>query len=85
VIAVQVVSMVLVAVLGLATVVTREPLRQLIVFTLFGFTLSAFFLVVQAPDVALSYIVVSGVYPVLVLLTLAKARARDAEGKRRAR
>ena len=76
-----VLSMVLVGAFGLATAITREPLRQLVTFTLFGFALSVFFLVVQAPDVALSYIVVSGVYPVLILLTLAKARARNEAGR----
>jgi energy-converting hydrogenase B subunit D len=76
VIAVEVVAMVLVGMLALGTVVTRDPLPQLIVFSLFGAGLSAFFLVVQAPDVALSYIVVSGLYPVMILLTLAKVRSR---------
>jgi energy-converting hydrogenase B subunit D len=76
VIAVQVVVMVAVGALALATVLTRDPLPQIIVFSLFGATLAAFFLVVQAPDVALSYIVVSGLYPILILLTLAKVRER---------
>jgi energy-converting hydrogenase B subunit D len=76
VIALEVVSMLLVGALGLATVLTRDPLPQLILLGLFGFSLSALFLVLQAPDVSLSYIVVAGVYPVMVLLTLAKVRDR---------
>ncbi len=75
---VQVVAMVLVGGLGLATVLTREPLYQAMVYSLFGATLAVLFLVVQAPDVSLSEIVVGAVaWPAMVLFTLAKARHRD--------
>jgi len=68
----------LVAFLALLTVRTREPLSQLVVFSLFGASLAALFLVLQAPDVALSQIVVGAVaYPVMVLLALAKVRDRE--------
>jgi energy-converting hydrogenase B subunit D len=68
----------LVALLALLTVRTREPLSQLVVFSLFGASLAAMFLVLQAPDVALSQIVVGAVaYPVMVLLALAKVRDRE--------
>jgi uncharacterized MnhB-related membrane protein len=78
VIAVQIVAMALVGVLGLATVVTTNPLSQLIVFSLFGASLSVLFLVLQAPDVALSEIVVGTVaYPLMVLLALGKVRNRE--------
>ena len=77
-IAVQVVAMALVGLLGLAVVVTRNPLSQLMVFSLFGASLSALFLILQAPDVALSEIVVGAVaYPFLVLLALGKVRNRE--------
>jgi energy-converting hydrogenase B subunit D len=77
-IAVQVASMALVGLLGLAVVVTRNPLSQLMVFSLFGAALSAMFLVLQAPDVALSEIVVGAVaYPFMVLLALGKVRNRE--------
>jgi energy-converting hydrogenase B subunit D len=76
--AVQIVAMGLVGLLGLATVVTKNPLSQLIVFSLFGAALSALFLVLQAPDVALSQIVVGAVaYPLMVLLALGKIRNRE--------
>jgi energy-converting hydrogenase B subunit D len=75
--AVQAVVAVLVAGLALATVRTREPLRQAIVFALFGQALAVLFLVLQAPDVALSAIVAGLVYPVMILLTLAKVRRRE--------
>ena len=75
---VQAVAMVLVAVLGLAVVLTREPLHQVMVFALFGGSLAVLFLVVQAPDVSLSEIVVgAAAMPAMMLLTLAKVRNRE--------
>ena len=76
-IAVEIVVMALVAVLGLAVVTTKDPLPQVIVFTLFGTALAVLFLILQAPDVALSSIVVGVAYPVMVLFTLAKIRRRE--------
>ena len=76
-IALEVVVMLVVAVLGLAVVLTRDPLQQVIVFALFGTGLAVLFLILQAPDVALSNIVVGLAYPVMVLLTLAKIRERE--------
>ncbi len=74
----QAVAMVLVGLLALATVRTRNPVHQVIVFALFGSALAVLFLVVQAPDVALSEIVVGAVaYPAMILLTLAKVRNRE--------
>ena len=76
--AVQAIAMLLVAGLALGVVVTREPLHQAIVFAIFGGALGVLFLVVQAPDVGLSEIVVGAVaWPAMVLFTLAKARERD--------
>ena len=57
---------------------TREPLRQAAVTGIFGLALAALFVAVQAPDVALSMMVVGGiVVPVLVLLAMAKIREND--------
>jgi energy-converting hydrogenase B subunit D len=76
--AVQVVAMVLVGALALATVLTREPVHQAMVYALFGGSLALLFLVLQAPDVALSEIVVGAVaWPAMVLFTLAKARHHE--------
>jgi energy-converting hydrogenase B subunit D len=78
VIPVQIVVMTLVGLLGLATVLTTNPLSQLLVFSLFGAAMSLLFLVLQAPDVSLSEIVVGAVaYPVMVLLALGKVRNRE--------
>jgi uncharacterized MnhB-related membrane protein len=75
---VQSVAMVMVAVTGLSVVLTRNPLNQVIVFALFGSSLAVLFLTLQAPDVALSEMVVGAVaYPAMILLTLAKVRNRE--------
>jgi uncharacterized MnhB-related membrane protein len=67
-----------VAVIGTLVVLTRDPLRQAAVAGIFGLALSALFLSVQAPDVALSQIAIGAiVVPVLVLLAMAKIREHD--------
>ena len=48
-----------VAVVATCVALTRDPLRQLFVSGIYGLVLAALFLVLQAPDVALSMIVVS--------------------------
>lgn len=76
--AVQAVLLVLVAVAGTLLALTREPLRQAILAGIFGLTLGLLFLALQAPDVALSQIVVGGVaLPAMILLALAEVRARE--------
>ncbi|WP_224981836.1 Na(+)/H(+) antiporter subunit B [Geomonas agri] len=63
---------------GWAVVTTRDPLLQTFVAGFFGLTLSLLFVVLQAPDVALSEMVVGAVaFPLMVLLTVAKARTGD--------
>jgi energy-converting hydrogenase B subunit D len=69
----QGVLLVLVAVGGTAVVLTRDPLRQAIVAGVFGLLLGVLFFAFQAPDVALSQIVVGSlVLPAMIVLTLAK-------------
>jgi energy-converting hydrogenase B subunit D len=69
----QGVLLVLVAVGGTAVVLTRDPLRQALVAGVFGVLLSVLFFAFQAPDVALSQIVVGSVaLPAMIVLTLAK-------------
>jgi uncharacterized MnhB-related membrane protein len=66
---------VLLAVGGLAVVLMRDPLRQALLVGVYGLLLALLFFVLQAPDVALSQIVVCTVaVPVMILLTLAKVR-----------
>jgi energy-converting hydrogenase B subunit D len=69
----QGVLLVLVAVGGTAVVLARDPLRQAIVAGVFGVLLGVLFFAFQAPDVALSQIVVGSVaLPAMIILTLAK-------------
>ena len=73
----QVVTFVLVAVGGLAVVLTREPIKQALVVSMYGLTLTVLFLVFQAPDVALSMATVGSVaMPLMIILALGKTRRR---------
>jgi uncharacterized MnhB-related membrane protein len=79
----QLIALVAVLVGGTAVVLTPEPLRQVMVLGIFGFALTFLFFVFQAPDVALSEIVVSGVgIPVIVLAALRKIRQQEHEHER---
>lgn len=69
------VVLLLVAAGGTAVVLTRDPLNQAMVASFFGLLLGLAFLVLQAPDVALSQITVGAVaLPLMILLALAKVR-----------
>jgi energy-converting hydrogenase B subunit D len=74
----HVVALAAVAVAGTATVLVRDPLRQLIVSGGFGLSLAVLFLVFGAPDVALSEIgVATVVVPVLALVSLSRMSEED--------
>ena len=76
--ALQLVALVLVAVTGTAVVLTPEPLRQALVLGIYGFALTLLFFTFQAPDVALSEIVVSTVgLPLIILVALRKIREQE--------
>lgn len=71
----EVVSYLLVAASGTAVVLTREPRRQAVMQGLFGMSLTALFLVLQAPDVALSEVAVgAAALPLMILVALANVR-----------
>jgi energy-converting hydrogenase B subunit D len=73
----QIVALTLVGLGGWAVVATREPVRQTIMLGLDGLALTVLFFAFQAPDVALSELVVGAVaLPMILLLTLAKVRGR---------
>jgi energy-converting hydrogenase B subunit D len=79
----QISALVAVAVSGTAVVASPDPLRQTLLLGIFGFSLTMLFFVFQAPDVALSEIVVSTVgLPVMVLLAIRKVRQQDEERAR---
>jgi uncharacterized MnhB-related membrane protein len=74
----QVTLLVLVAAGATAVVLTRAPVRQVLMLSVYGLLLAALFLAFQAPDVTLSELVVGAVLlPVVLLLTLAKVRKRE--------
>jgi energy-converting hydrogenase B subunit D len=71
----QVTILVLVAAAATSVVLTRDPVRQVIVLSVYGVLLAVLFMAFQAPDVTLSELTVGSVaLPVLLLLTLAKVR-----------
>jgi energy-converting hydrogenase B subunit D len=73
----QIVILVLVAAGGTGVILTRDPLSQAVGVSFFGLLLAILFLVFQAPDVALSAIVVGAMaLPLMILLALAKTRGR---------
>jgi uncharacterized MnhB-related membrane protein len=83
--ALQTTALIAVVVAGTAVVFTPEVLRQTMVLGIFGLTLTILFFTFQAPDVALSEIVVSGVgMPLIILAALRKIRSqeREQEGRR---
>ncbi|MFC4453877.1 DUF4040 domain-containing protein [Deinococcus sonorensis] len=74
----QVIILVLVGLGGTCVVFTREPVRQAIALTFFGLLLALMFLILQAPDVALSQLVVGAVVlPLMILLVVAKIRRQS--------
>jgi energy-converting hydrogenase B subunit D len=74
----QSVALLFVASAGLAVVLTRDIVRQAILFSLYGFALVVLFVVFQAPDVALSALVVSGIaYPLVLVSAIARVRERQ--------
>ena len=76
----QIVVIALVGLGGLAVVTTRDPLRQVLVLGLYGLALVVLFVVFQAPDVAISELVVSSVAaPFIFLAVLAKLGGRRGE------
>jgi uncharacterized MnhB-related membrane protein len=78
--ALLVVLLTVVAILGTLVVVTREPVRQVLVVGVFGLALALLFFAVQAPDVGLSQLVVGSVaLPAMLLLAIAKVREEEAE------
>ncbi|HTZ25629.1 MAG TPA: DUF4040 domain-containing protein [Streptosporangiaceae bacterium] len=74
----QVTVLVLVAAGATAVALTRVPVRQAIVLSVYGILLAVLFLVFQAPDVTLSELTVGAVaLPIMLLLTLAKVSGRQ--------
>lgn len=74
----QFVILALIGIGGWFVVTTRDPLKQAIAVSAFGFLLAMLFFAFQAPDVALSQIVVGAVaLPLVILLAVAKVRGQS--------
>ena len=70
------VSLLLVAAGGTAVVLTRDPVRQAIVLSFYGLLLTLLFLVLQAPDVALSELAVgAAALPLILVASLLESPA----------
>ena len=79
---IQVTILLFVAISGAAVVLTRDPRSQVIGLTFYGLVLALAFFIFQAPDVALSQLVVGAVaLPLMFMLALTKIR-RDAEERK---
>ncbi|WP_019633799.1 DUF4040 domain-containing protein [Actinomadura atramentaria] len=78
-------ALLLTAATATAVVLTREPGRQALVLSGYGLALGVLFVVLQAPDVAMSQIGVGTVaVPLLVVLALRAARTAGRAARRRA-
>jgi uncharacterized MnhB-related membrane protein len=74
--------LVVVAVAATSVVAMRDPLRQALVAGIYGLVLGLLFFAFEAPDVALSEIVIASVaLPVLILVTLSKLAQIDSAEK----
>jgi uncharacterized MnhB-related membrane protein len=76
VIPLQSVAIALTAVGATAVVLARDLVRQAILFSFYSLGLTALFVVFQAPDVALSEVVVGTVaYPLVLVPAIARIRS----------
>ena len=65
---------------GLSVVLARDPRRQVIVNGVYGLSLALLFVILQAPDVALSMLVVNTVaYPLVLLVAIGVIRREEDE------
>ncbi len=65
------------AIFALAVVLTREPKQQALVLSFYGLVLTLLFLVLQAPDVAYSEIVVgAAIIPLMLLIAISKLQRK---------
>ncbi|TSD95390.1 DUF4040 domain-containing protein [Skermania sp. ID1734] len=75
-----VVALTLVAIAGTAVVLTWDPERQAVSLSVFGVALTVLFVVLQAPDVALSQLAVgAAVVPLMVMLAIRIMRREQRE------
>jgi uncharacterized MnhB-related membrane protein len=76
----QLAILLIVAVAGTAVVLSRDPLRQAVVNGAYGLVLTVLFVVFQAPDVALSMLVVGSIaYPLVLVVAIKKVRRPEGD------
>ena len=64
-----------------AVVLVRDPLKQIVLSGFYAWSLVILFVVLGAPDVALSMLVVGTVgYPLVVLVAIARIRSDQGRG-----
>jgi uncharacterized MnhB-related membrane protein len=80
--ALQLTALIIVVVTGTAVALTPVPIRQALVLSIYGFALMALFFSFQAPDVALSEIVVGGVALPIVILAALRRIAEEQDQRR---
>lgn len=74
----EAVTMLAAGLFGTGVVLTRDPPIQAIVAGAFGLCLMVLFLLLQAPDVSLSEIVVgAAAFPTMIMLAVAKVRLAE--------
>jgi len=75
---VQIMALAVVALGGGTVVAVSDPLRQVLLLSIYGVALALLFFAFQAPDVALSEIVVSALgLPLIILAALRKIRQHE--------
>jgi len=75
---VQAIAIAGVAVTGTMVALVPDPLREALLLSIYGLVLAVLFFAVQAPDVALSEIVVSTIgLPLIILAALRKIHEQD--------
>jgi uncharacterized MnhB-related membrane protein len=77
----QISALIVVCLAGTAIALTPSPLRQTLLMAIFGFALTALFFAFQAPDVALSELVVSGIAVPLIVLSALRRLADQHPGR----
>ncbi len=79
----QAAALIFVAVVATVVVLTRQPVSQAIVVSFYGLLLTIVFVLFQAPDVALSQIVIGAIaLPLMILLALAKIKKQEDESEK---
>ncbi|HEX8009236.1 MAG TPA: hydrogenase subunit MbhD domain-containing protein [Trebonia sp.] len=78
------VALTLVALTGTAVVAANIPERQAVTLSFYGLTLTVLFLVLQAPDVALSQLGIgAAIVPLMVMLAIRTITVRQARDSRK--